>query len=98
MFLSQESINEEVAHWENRADWFHVRSEIYPKKEVWHGERFQSYFWDTNLETLLPATCKQCGANSVEQPLQQKNSDLCRRMRKYYQQIKQENSIIIEIF
>ena len=62
IFLSKESVINRMQHWENKDNWFQVNQSVWPKREIWDGERFQelSYFWDQDNEFQLPDFCPSC--------------------------------------
>lgn len=63
-FLTEESCQRCLAHWNAREKWFNLPCEQQPDifSEIWHGSRFGdlSYFWDSSQETLLPQKCPLC--------------------------------------
>jgi hypothetical protein len=48
-------LNDHLAHWEERDEWFNLDNITVPYKEVWHGSRFceLSFFWDEEREREL---------------------------------------------
>jgi hypothetical protein len=48
-------LNDHLAHWEERDEWFNLDNITVPYKEVWHGSRFRelSFFWDEEREREL---------------------------------------------
>ena len=62
IFSSASRLNDHLAHWEERDDWFNIDDITVPHKEVWHGSRFRdlSFFWDEDAESFLPACCPNC--------------------------------------
>ena len=63
IFLDSATTEAHLAHWKERSEWFGGKPEYVNYKEIWHGQRFcdLSFFWDTETETLLPASCPNCG-------------------------------------
>ena len=55
-------LNDHLAHWEERDEWFNLDNITVPYKEVWHGSRFRelSFFWDEERESCLPTCCPNC--------------------------------------
>ncbi len=62
IFSSVDRLNDHLAHWEERDDWFNIEDIMVPYKEVWHGSRFRdlSFSWDEDAESCLPACCPNC--------------------------------------
>ncbi|KXJ19010.1 hypothetical protein AC249_AIPGENE10997 [Exaiptasia diaphana] len=62
MFSGDDYIKDILAHWENRESWFNLNENVFPKKEIWHGDRFKelSHFWDGKVKTSLPGKCPNC--------------------------------------
>ena len=62
LFLNKETTMKVLSHWKNKESWFKKQNSFWPKKELWHGERFNewSYFWDEDNLFQLPALCSQC--------------------------------------
>ena len=58
------TIQNNMAHWEDRDNWFNKDTPECPRKELWHGQRFLqlSYFFDQNKESPLPVICKHCNS------------------------------------
>ena len=53
-------VADQLQHWANKDEWLGDVQRSY--KEIWHGSRFKelSYFWDPNIETVLPVCCPNC--------------------------------------
>ena len=56
-----------IDHWREKDHWFHIfergQTKGWPiKKELWDGKRFSQYSWffDEDIEWLLPTTCPHC--------------------------------------
>lgn len=66
-FLNDTVIKDHLEHWEHKDEWLNIDDDDdgIKYKETWHGQHFRklSYFWDKNVESLLPALCPNC--NSV---------------------------------
>ena len=52
-----------LAHWVNRDRWISGIGPNFELEEIWDGGRFNelSWFWNRNVEWMLPWRCQCCG-------------------------------------
>lgn len=65
LWCSDESMCQKIAAlWDEKDHWLDHEGPWFPLKEVWDGSRFSevSWFWDPDLEWLLPTKCNFCSS------------------------------------